>query len=166
MSSAKQRQRDFSNLWNRPGFLIRRLHQIHVAIFIEECSEYNITPVQFGVLTVLRHEDTLDQVSIAYQIGVDRNTVADVIRRMERRGLLERIASVTDKRTKLARLTEKGRGFVDGVFPAMVSAQRRFTSKLDREEQDLLMGLLRKLVVENNEESRAPMLPQAGPENS
>ena len=40
-------------LWSRRGFLIRRLNQIHYAIFSEECKAHNITPVQFGILTAL-----------------------------------------------------------------------------------------------------------------
>ena len=61
---------DFSELWSRPGYLVRRLHQIHVAIFLEECSEFNLTPVQFGVLTVLYEGEALEQSTIAKQIGI------------------------------------------------------------------------------------------------
>ncbi len=100
---------DLINLCDRPGYLIRRLHQIHVALFLEECREFNLTPVQFAVLTVLVAGETLDQVTIANLIGADRNTVADVIRRLERRGLLDRPPSVSDKRVKLARITAQGR---------------------------------------------------------
>ena len=126
-------------------------------MFLEGCEDFNVTPVQFGVLTVLNTEDTLDQVTIANSIGVDRNTAADVIRRLEARGLIERPASVIDKRAKLAKITKEGRAFVKQVQPAMVDAQRRFTKPLNREENELLMGLLRKLINENNDVSRAPM---------
>ncbi len=157
MSKTLVTRRDYSDLWNRPGFLIRRLHQVHVAMFLEECKAFNITPVQFGVLSVLYEDKTLDQISIATQLGVDRNTVADVIRRVQRRGLLERPPSKTDKRAKLARLTEEGRRFVEAVQPAMIEAQRRFIKVLPRDEQDQLMELMRKLTLANNEASRAPM---------
>ncbi len=157
MSDKSLKKRDFTSLWNRPGFLIRRLHQIHVAMFLESCEEFNVTPVQFGVLTVLNTQDVLDQVTIANSIGVDRNTAADVIRRLEARGLLTRPASVTDKRAKLAKITSKGRKFVASVQPAMITAQRKFTNPLTREENEVLMSLLRKLITENNDASRAPM---------
>lgn len=157
MSNDNIKRRDFGNLWNRPGFLIRRLHQIHVAMFLDETDEYNVTPVQFGVLTVLNSEETLDQVTIASLIGIDRNTAADVIRRLEARGLIERPDSITDKRAKLAKLTKQGREFVTSVQPRMVDAQRRFTNSLNREENEQLMKLMRKLINENNDASRAPM---------
>lgn len=147
--------RDFSNLWSRPGHLIRRLHQIHVAIFLEECEEFNLTPVQFGVLTVLYDQEVLDQVTIANQLGVDRNTAADVIRRLERRGLLERPASVTDKRAKLAHINAAGRELVDTVQPCMIRAQARLTETLSDHELSNVMELMGKLILNNNEGSRA-----------
>jgi hypothetical protein len=49
--------------------LIRRLHQIHVAIFLEECAAFNITPVQFSLLKALSPGAEMDQATIAMQIG-------------------------------------------------------------------------------------------------
>jgi DNA-binding MarR family transcriptional regulator len=153
----KPSRRDFTDLWERPGFLIRRLHQIHVAMFLDECSEFNLTPVQFAVLTVLFEQGTLDQITIANLTGFDRNTVADVIRRLEQRGLLQRPASVADKRAKLAQITDQGREFVNAAQPAMIKAQRRLVKPLDDEEYSTLMVLMDKLLRANNEASRAPL---------
>ncbi|HCW84021.1 MAG TPA: MarR family transcriptional regulator, partial [Rhodobacteraceae bacterium] len=107
----------FQNLTDRPGHLIRRLHQIHVALFLEECGKHDLTPVQFGVLTVLVDGTVRDQVTIASMIGVDRNTAADVIRRLAKRELLERPDNPTDKRTKLAKITIAGCQLVEKVKP-------------------------------------------------
>ena len=157
MSTGIRPSHDFTNLWNRPGFLIRRLHQIHVAMFLDECRDFSITPVQFGVLTVLYGRDACDQVTISNQLGVDRVTVADVVRRLEKRALLERIASTADRRAKLARITEEGCAFVDAVQPRMIQAQRRFVLPLSEEENDVLMALLTKLMEANNGAGRAPL---------
>ena len=156
-SGSGKPSRDFTDLWNRPGFLIRRLHQIHVAIFLNECSEFNMTPVQFGVLTVLYDGDTLDQVSIASQIGIDRNTAADVVRRLERRGLLTRPKSTADRRAKLAKITDEGKAFVEALQPAMIRAQEQFMRSLDDADHDRLMDLMTKLLIANNEQGRAPL---------
>ena len=40
-------------LEQRPGYLIRRLHQIHVALFQKECAAFEITPLQYSLLTAL-----------------------------------------------------------------------------------------------------------------
>jgi DNA-binding MarR family transcriptional regulator len=146
--------RDFNKLWNRPGHLIRRLHQIHVAIFLEECEEFNLTPVQFGVLTILYDRAVLDQVTIANQLGVDRNTTADVIRRLERRGLLVRSISLVDKRSKLACINSAGRELVDAAKPYMIRAQERLVSAIDDDELSNVMEIMGKLVLSNNKGSR------------
>jgi hypothetical protein len=39
-------------LARRPGFLIRRLHQMHLALFAEACGAFGATPVQYSILTV------------------------------------------------------------------------------------------------------------------
>src|SRR6266496_2668773 len=59
---------DPSRLWGRPGFLIRRLHQIHYGLFFEECGHATITPLQFGMLTVLaEHPKGIDIGALAFQ---------------------------------------------------------------------------------------------------
>ncbi len=135
-------------------------------MFLDECDEFNVTPVQFGVLTTLYDEDTLDQSTIAGQLGVDRVTVADVIRRLEKRNLLTRPPAIKDKRAKLARITKEGRHLVDSVHPAMVKAQHRLINPLTPKERKRLMELMRKLVEENNDESRTPMQTNARSANS
>src|SRR5258707_124441 len=66
-------------LWSRPGYLVRRLHQIHSALFAEECKKFNLTPVQYGLLTVLRHHPGSDQVTIGKEVGIDRTNAAEVL---------------------------------------------------------------------------------------
>ncbi|MDG1737175.1 MAG: MarR family transcriptional regulator [Paracoccaceae bacterium] len=156
---------NFDNLADRPGHLIRRLHQIHVAIFLEECSEQNLTPVQFGVLTVLESGAPRDQVTIARRIGVDRNTAADVIRRLEKRKLLERPGDPTDKRTKLAKITKSGKEMVEAVKPGMMRAQTRLIGALSNEEYAQYIQLTQKLLDANDQSSRVPWKPLP-PENS
>lgn len=153
---------NFDSLSDRPGHLIRRLHQIHVALFLEECIEYNLTPVQFGVLNVVADGNTYDQVTIAANVGVDRNTAADVIRRLASRGLLERPDNPTDKRTKLTKITTKGKQLVEAVLPNMIKAQLRMISPLTKAERAQFMALTRKLIEANDHSSRAPWNPFQG----
>ncbi|HAG46755.1 MAG TPA: MarR family transcriptional regulator [Gammaproteobacteria bacterium] len=116
-----------------------------------------MTPVQFGVLTVLCQQGISDIVSIGRRLGVDRITVANVLRRLERRNLVKRPLNSVDKRRKLAQVTKQGRTLVDAVQPAMIRAQRRFVHPLDSDEQAMLDKLLSKLLLTNNEASRAPL---------
>src|SRR5689334_19253448 len=95
-------------LWSRPGLLLRRPNQIHYALFFEECREFNITPVQYGLLTALSIRGRLDQGALGVELGIDRTNVADVLTRLEARGLIRREADPDDRRAKLASLTPKG----------------------------------------------------------
>jgi MarR family transcriptional regulator, lower aerobic nicotinate degradation pathway regulator len=141
----------YTDLWGRPGFLIRRLHQLHVAVFLEECGEFDVTPVQYAVLSVLYRGRALDQVSVAAEVGIDRNNAADVLRRLERRGFVERIPSETDRRAMLNAITEPGCKFVEDAH----GAQDRFTGSLGKRDRERLMDLLQKVMLDNNDSGRA-----------
>ena len=49
-----------ARMYARPGFLLRRAHQISAAVFEDECKSVGLTPAQFGVLTVLHSSPGLD----------------------------------------------------------------------------------------------------------
>ena len=93
------------SLAERPGFLIRRLHQIHLALFAEECLRFGVTPVQYSIMSVLSGQPGLDQASLAHEVGVDRTTLANVVARLEGRDLVKRTQGRTDRRLKHVRLT-------------------------------------------------------------
>src|SRR6476646_6280004 len=106
----KKRQVDpLEGLGDRPGFLIRRAHQISQSVFIEEFSGLDITSTQFGVLWILGRAGELDQIGIARLLGFDRSTTALVVKLLERRGLIARSADGEDRRRHVLRLTESGR---------------------------------------------------------
>jgi DNA-binding MarR family transcriptional regulator len=142
-------------LWDRPGFLVRRLHQIHVAMFLEECASANMTPVQYGLLSILADAPGLDQVTLAAELGIDRANVADVLERLEKRGLLKRAVNPGDRRMKLATLTNAGKGYVSRNRAPMLRAQERLLDPLSPGERKTFMALLRRLVEENNPVGRA-----------
>lgn len=143
-------------LWERPGYLIRRLHQIHVAIFLDECADFGITPVQYAVMTALLNDPGTDQVTIARNAGIDRTNVADVLARLAQRGLVEREAGKRDRRMRVARLTKEGDRIARDMEHASLGAQARLMAPLSADKRDQLMSLMSELVDANNEFSRAP----------
>lgn len=144
-------------VWSRPGFLVRRLHQIHDGIFLEECKEGGITPVQYGVLTVLAREPWLDQTAIGYEIGLDRTTAADVIKRLEEKGLLVRRVNHLDRRSRQAAVTEKGLSIMGELQESMARSQIRLLQPLSPRDQKIFMSLLMELVEANNQYGRAAL---------
>jgi DNA-binding MarR family transcriptional regulator len=153
----KVRSRRYRELWSRPGYLVRRLHQIHVGLFAEACGHEDITPIQFAMLSALENGEEMDQMTLSTAVGVDRVSGADVIRRLERRGLLERNASPRDKRAKLIKITAGGKAYANRVRPMMAKAQAELLKPLTEDEREEFQRLIKKLVDENNSASRAPM---------
>ncbi|MFG1227358.1 MarR family winged helix-turn-helix transcriptional regulator [Xanthobacter wiegelii] len=144
-------------LWERPGYLVRRLHQIHSAIFLEECKAFNITPVQYGLMTTLLQHSGSDQRTIGVEVGIDRTNVADVLERLAERGLVRRERSETDRRAMNAFLTDEGRTLVGEMYEAMVRAQQRLLEPLDPEYRSAFLAMLTQLVEGNNHYSRAEL---------
>ncbi len=140
----------------QPGHLIRRLHQIAVAVFLQEAEASGLTPVQFAALQSVANQPGQDQRTLARQIGLDTSTVAGVVDRLEARGLLARGVSGHDRRVRLLDLTPAGAQALAAVQPAMLAAQARIVAPLPRAERREFMRMLRTLVDANNELSRAP----------
>ena len=146
-----------SSLLGRPGFLIRRLHQVHCSLFQEETRGHDITPVQYSLLSSLGILGEMDQNTIAQAIGLERTSVAEVIPRLEARGLLLRRQSEKDKRVKLVKLARKGKTLVTKMNDAVQRAHDRTLEALPAEERDLFMLHLIRLVEANNEVRSAPL---------
>ncbi|MFB6451347.1 MarR family winged helix-turn-helix transcriptional regulator [Bradyrhizobium tunisiense] len=146
-------------LWARPGFLVRRLHQINYALFFEECTTFNITPVQYALLTTLSLNPDMDQNSLGKEVGIDRTNVADVLRRLERRGFVERRKADKDRRAVLARLTADGERITRDMFTAMQRAQNRLLEPLSAGERTAFMATLLRLVDAHNHLGRTVFQP-------
>ena len=145
------------NVRAMPGHLLRRCQQIAVSIFLQECRGFDLTPPQFAVLTALARSGPLDQVRLAGFVALDRTTVSVVVRKLERRGLVKRQISKTDRRSKLIRVTGSGRHLLADVYPRVEQAQQRMLAPLSEAERRALIAILQKMAHLNNEESRAPL---------
>jgi MarR family transcriptional regulator, lower aerobic nicotinate degradation pathway regulator len=144
------------DLDNLPGYYIRRLQQIAVAIFLDESRELGITPVQYATLQAISDSPGIDQRTLAGRIGFDTSTIGGVIDRLDARGLVIRGASDTDRRVRLLSLTPAGAALTKAVIPAMLRAQERILAPLPSNDRVKFMKMLRQLVQANNEMSRAP----------
>ena len=59
------------DLDNLPGHHIRRLHQIAVAVFLQELEPNGLTPVQYAVMQTVANAPGIDQRTLARTIGLD-----------------------------------------------------------------------------------------------
>jgi len=139
-----------------PGHLLRRCHQIAVAIFLDACAGFDLTPLQFAVLEALGNDGPQDQVTLGGATALDRTTITVLLRRLEQRGLIRREKSRRDQRSKIVTITAAGEALLKDVLPAVETAQRRIVAPLDADERASLLKLLEKLAKDNNALSRAP----------
>lgn len=146
----------FQRLASRPGFLIRRLNQIHYAMFFEECQSRKVTPVQFGILSVVQNQPTIDQTSLGKEIGLDRTTTADVVKRLEERGLIRRQTHPHDKRMWQLNVTDEGVAVILALRDGMTRAQARLLAPLRPAEQAMFMDFMA-ILVEANQHYGSPM---------
>jgi len=141
----------------KPGHLIRRAQQISVSIFLDECRDFDITPMQYAVMAVLRATPDLDQISLAHRAALDRSTIGGLAERLEEKGWVRRVPGVEDRRQKRLSLTGEGLRVLDAVEPAVERTQARILGPLTAQERATFMALLERVVDENNEASRAPL---------
>lgn len=144
-------------LYERPGFLIRRAHQISQALFEEEAEEVGLTPSQMGALTVVRALGPLDQIGLARAMGIDRSTAGLVLTNLGQHGYVNRVSDPDDRRRKLVTITDTGLEALRSVQPVALAVKERLLAIFTPEEADDLVRLLKKLVDTMNTEVRTPL---------
>jgi len=140
-----------------PGYLFRRMQQIAVSIFMEECKAFDLTPVQYAALIAIHTHPGIDATRLSAVIAFDRSTLGSVIERLQAKNYIERRPAPEDKRIKLLYLTKPGAAILREIIPAVERAQARMLEPLKPTERKALMGLLVQLVDLNNEASRVPL---------
>jgi DNA-binding MarR family transcriptional regulator len=142
-------------VYTKPGYLFRRMQQIAVAIFVEECRA--LTPVQYAALVAIRTHPGIDATRLSAVIAFDRSTLGNVIERLEAKDYVERKPAREDKRVKLLTLTKAGAALLRDIMPAVDRAQARMLQPLKPADRKTLLKLMTQLVDLNNEASRVPL---------
>ena len=132
-------------LLQRPGVLIRRLHQVHSAMFQEETASFGITPVQYSLLTLLTENPGLEQGAAAAGLRLDRFTTADVVRRLEAAGLVQSKPG-QDRRAKALSLTRRGMNVFAAMREGVQRAHDRLVEPLPPGRRDAFLKALQQLV--------------------
>ncbi|MHC2624152.1 DNA-binding MarR family transcriptional regulator [Bradyrhizobium huanghuaihaiense] len=144
-------------VYDAPGYLFRRMQQIAVSIFMEECKAFDLTPVQYAALIAIHTHPGIDATRLSAVIAFDRSTLGSVIERLQAKDYIERKPAPEDKRIKLLYLTKSGAAILREIIPAVERAQARMLEPLKPADRKALMGLLVQLVDLNNEASRVPL---------
>ncbi|MCS6890927.1 MAG: MarR family transcriptional regulator [Rhodovarius sp.] len=152
-----------SDLYDKPGHLIRRCHQISLGLFLDRCAEFQLTPVQYALLKAAEAEPGADQITLAGMAALDRSNAARLAAALEARGLLRRAPDPKDRRVRRLSLTAEGKALLRRVEPTVQRMQEELLAPLTAEERRIFLRALRKIAAAHNEISRAPLrLPESG----
>jgi DNA-binding MarR family transcriptional regulator len=132
--------------------LARRFYQICVAMSVESVADAGLTPLQYSVLSHLNKrngEPGIDQIGLAGRLGIDRNSVGQLVEQLEKQDLLERRVNGVDRRARVLRLTPKGEQLHTRLRPKNIAANERILGPLAPSERELLLDMLIRVIKEN-----------------
>ncbi|WP_135081863.1 MarR family transcriptional regulator [Terasakiella sp. SH-1] len=124
---------------------LRRAQVTSFNNFTDAMKETQITPGQFGVLTLIASNEGMSQSAVARSLGVERSTMVAVIDGLENRGLVLRKPSPTDRRSNALELSDDGRALFERSLELAKNSDRVTTGALSDEEAIQLVTLLRKM---------------------
>ncbi len=122
--------------------LLHRAQQEAVNMSAAELAEHNLTIRQFTVLAALHEDDGQSQSSLVDTTGIDRSTLADMVSRMEKNGLVKRLSSKKDARAKSVSLTSAGEKAYTKSAPVVGFADEELVSGLRKSQRESLMRIL------------------------
>ncbi len=134
-----------SELLELVGYNCRRAYvQIHKT-FLERMAGYQLRPVEFSVLAVLRANPLLTQKQLSRALNVSPPNLAVLLDRLQSRGLLTRERNPLDGRSQVLSLTEGGRQMVVKAERTAQALELEATSMLSDSERRTLIRLLQKI---------------------
>jgi DNA-binding MarR family transcriptional regulator len=148
-------------LYRRPGFLIRRAHQIAVSLFMAEMDGLGITKTQYGILFILKHRPGLSQITVAKLLGLDRSTTSMVVKKLEDSGFVALEPDPNDLRQSTLTLTAAGKDMLKRLAEPVRRAERSVLGAFTPDEQAQFLALLDKFTRTFNAETRVPIVPLA-----
>jgi DNA-binding MarR family transcriptional regulator len=126
--------------------LLRRAHFAAEEMFAQEFLDESITPRQKAALVAVYKVPGLNQNALADRLFMDRNTVAEMVKRLASSGLLRRIAAKDDQRAYELFLAPNGADLLNRVMPRDMSVERLLLSRLPEEYRPLFLKCLRMIV--------------------
>ncbi len=126
-----------------PGHLLRRAQQYSFDQYAKIVGTGNLTPRQFAVLHTVSKNEGLSQTDLVKLTGIDRSTLADMISRMLKKGLLARQRTKADARANAVRLTAKGRNAMNSVRAKVMKADAAVLKVIPKAQQAAFMRILK-----------------------
>src|SRR5690606_23482520 len=128
------------------------LHLLHRAgqradeLFTATMGESELTPRQFAVLKAVARMENPSQTLLVRETGIDRSTIADIVRRLIKKGLLQRRRTSQDARMYAVKLTAAGREVLEEAEPAARSTEEKLLGVLPANQRTAMINALSTIV--------------------
>jgi MarR family transcriptional regulator, temperature-dependent positive regulator of motility len=136
-----------NDLGRSPVHLLHRVSQCATEMFQKELGDSDLTPRQLAVMMIVAGEEGLSQAAIVVRTGIDRSTLSDVVRRLQRKGWMQRRRTREDARAYAVTLTESGQNLLRKATPLMLKADKQILAALPGPRGDQFMGALAAIVL-------------------
>ncbi len=131
------------SLKTSPGHLLRRAQQYAHDLYSKEVGSSGPTPRQYEVLHVVASNEGLSQTDLVRHTGIDRSTLADMIARMMKKGLLSRKRTKEDARANAVSITAAGKRMLTAANSKVAKAENAALAVLPKTQQAAFMKALR-----------------------
>lgn len=135
-----------ADLGQSPLHLFHRAVQVVTEIYQAEMSGHDLTARQYAVLFALAHSDGMSQSELVDATGIDRSTMADIVRRMLKKGIVQRKRDKDDARAYEVKITEEGTRLFKVVMPIVHRIEERLLASLRGRRVDEFLDSLGMIV--------------------
>lgn len=153
MSTDDKNGLDAYDLSSQIGFRLRLAMQRHTEIFFNT-MELGLTQAQYASLAQLYRVGSCSQNQLGRSVALDSASIAGVVNRLKRNGLVTSMRDEVDRRRMTISLTDKGRALVEQAIPLALDANETTLSMLDEAERVMLVHLLRKLACDEGDKRK------------
>jgi len=144
----------------RLGIPLHRVPAQEAALFSTAClyvlmermiSDYlrphQLTPAKFNAMMIIKHigkDQGMSQIEIGKRLIVSASNMTRLLDKLQKDGCIERIGRLNDRRVNLVRITEKGSGLLDAVWPGYYETVSSIANVMNKEELTQLVSMVGK----------------------
>ncbi len=145
-ASAKKKQATLAPFDGSVSHLIHRAEQTAGDIFARTAPSGVVTPRQFAILDAIAELPGISQTGLVDKTGIDRSTLADIVRRMLDKGLVQRERTAEDARAYAVKLTRKGTNTLKRMQPVAQTVDKQIMDAIPKEHRDLFLRVMAQMV--------------------
>lgn len=128
------------------GYQLAQASITTAQVFQQQVGEVaQLRPVEFTMLTLIDENPGVSARQLAHALSVTPPNITMWIERLERRGLVERERSTTDRRAQHIRATADGAAIARQAVRSLVQAEHTAVAALSAAERAMLLELLHKV---------------------